>query len=74
MKNFEAEREDQERQDYDDGLREEQDREERELFRQIQEDERDDWTRKREPLDTQIQDMKDDIECQKDNEPQDPDK
>ena len=37
---FEAEREDQERQNYDDSLREEQDREEIELFRQIQEDER----------------------------------
>lgn len=39
-RNFEAEREDQERQNYDVSLQEEQDREERELFRQIQEDER----------------------------------
>lgn len=38
--NFEAERQDQEQQNYEDCLQEEQDREERELFRQILEDER----------------------------------
>ena len=43
-KNFEAELEDQERQNHDDSLQAEQDREERELFRQIQEDERNEST------------------------------